>query len=219
MFADDALARRAMEKLRWPDGVRCVHCGSSDVAAVGGNTDAYREGLYNCRACRKQFTVTVGTIFERSKVPLGKWLQFIRLLNTNRRKNLSSSHLSSVCGLSPKTIARMKARVYPAIDAYTGPSSIFGQGIMKRIKDTRPLPPDLSGDDSKKRWHRWRKRHPLGEAIQSDGTFSLIFGSELKRADSTEKLLRLLLNAKKPKERIAARIPKAHRRRNIVHSP
>ena len=66
-------ARQHLESLRWPNGAICVHCGSENVCRLDGK--ATRPGVYKCRerGCRKQFTVTVGTIFERSHIPLNKW--------------------------------------------------------------------------------------------------------------------------------------------------
>src|SRR6266581_790193 len=77
-FPDDDAARAYLESMRWPDGVVCPHCGiigtAYKIAANPGKK--VRPGLYQCRekGCSKQFTVTVGTVFEDSKVPLHKWL-------------------------------------------------------------------------------------------------------------------------------------------------
>src|SRR5262245_3354653 len=75
----EADARRMLERLRWPDGKpACPHCGTVGEAKrmkSGDETEhRLREGVLNCRACRKPFTVTVGTIFEGSHIPLNLWL-------------------------------------------------------------------------------------------------------------------------------------------------
>lgn len=73
IYHDKDKAREHLEAIRWPDGPICPHCGVVDNAAeLRGK--AHRPGVYKCRDCRKQFSVTVGTVFERSKVPLNKWL-------------------------------------------------------------------------------------------------------------------------------------------------
>ena len=73
IFTDADAAREHLEKTRWPHGPICPHCGLvNEATALKGK--AHRKGLYQCNACREQFTVTVGTVFERSKVPLNKWL-------------------------------------------------------------------------------------------------------------------------------------------------
>src|SRR4051812_40857313 len=77
-FPDDATARAFLEKTRWPNGPVCPHCGTVNNAhAIPANVaKKVRPGLYLCRekACAKQFTVTVGTVFEASKVSLSNWL-------------------------------------------------------------------------------------------------------------------------------------------------
>ena len=78
-FTDDNVAREAIEALLWPHGPVCAHCGSLEkLGKVEGKSA--RPGLYYCGACKSQFTVTVGTIFERSKVPLSKWWTAIHLM-------------------------------------------------------------------------------------------------------------------------------------------
>ena len=73
IYHDDEAARRHFEAIRWPNGPECPHCG-----VVGEATElkgkSTRPGVYKCRACRKPFSATVGTLFERSKIPLCKWL-------------------------------------------------------------------------------------------------------------------------------------------------
>jgi transposase-like protein len=81
-FRDEDAARRKLESLRWPDGVVCCHCGSVGTARkiASDPGSRIRAGLYRCSRCRRQFTVTVGTIFESSHIPLHKWLQAVHLL-------------------------------------------------------------------------------------------------------------------------------------------
>ena len=80
-FIDPVAARKHLEALRWPDGAECPHCELINATAVTGG----REGLYQCNSCREQFTVTVGTVFERSKIALNKWLLCNHLLCASRR--------------------------------------------------------------------------------------------------------------------------------------
>ena len=73
IFTDKNAAREYLERTRWADGVFCPHCGGTEKCKrLSGKS--HRPGLFQCGDCRKQFTVTVGTVFERSKVPLNKWL-------------------------------------------------------------------------------------------------------------------------------------------------
>ena len=73
IFHDEAKAREWLESLLWPEGPICPHCGLIGCAtALRGKT--HRAGLWKCKGCDKQFTVTVGTLFERSHIPLNKWI-------------------------------------------------------------------------------------------------------------------------------------------------
>src|SRR3979411_816453 len=73
IYTDEQAARKHLEKLQWPNGPECPHCGVVNEATElkGYST---RPGVWKCRACEKPFSVTVGTVFEDSKVPLHKWL-------------------------------------------------------------------------------------------------------------------------------------------------
>ncbi len=88
-FSTDEAAREYLESVRWPDGPTCPHCGNEDserIYAIKPNPEKkIRDGLYECGECKKQFTVTVGTIFERSKVPLRKWLVAWYLLCSSKK--------------------------------------------------------------------------------------------------------------------------------------
>src|SRR5262245_3067314 len=88
-FSTDEKAREYLEAVRWPNGPVCAHCGNADSAKVyklaANPGKKVREGLYECAECHKQFTVTVGTIFEDSKIPLRKWLVAFYLLCSNKK--------------------------------------------------------------------------------------------------------------------------------------
>ena len=112
VFFDADKAREYLESLHWPEGAECRHCESMDVTKVGGKTA--RPGLYMCNACRRQFTVTVGTIFEDSKIPLNKWLWAFAMLNSGK-KGLSANQLSRNLGITYKTAWFMAHRIREAM--------------------------------------------------------------------------------------------------------
>src|SRR5437660_1568619 len=93
LFADEDAAREFLEQKRWPNGPVCPHCGSCDGAyKLEPKAEAkthVRPGVYKCKACRKQYTVRVGTIFEDSHIPLCKWLMAFHLM-TSSKKGISS---------------------------------------------------------------------------------------------------------------------------------
>lgn len=81
----EAEARAYFESIRWKDGVKCAHCGHADCCKLNGT--AHREGLYKCRnrECRKQFSVTVGTIFHRSHFTLKQWLMGFHMMASSKK--------------------------------------------------------------------------------------------------------------------------------------
>src|SRR3954453_17682881 len=83
IFHDENKAREHLEAARWPDGPYCPHCGSFDAHRLEG--EKHRAGLLYCRDCRGQFSVTVGTVFERSHVPLNKWMLANYLMNASKK--------------------------------------------------------------------------------------------------------------------------------------
>lgn len=91
-------ARDRIEQLRWPDGAACPFCRLHQVTKLNGK----REGFFQCNRCRRQFTVRTGTIFERSHVPLSKWLQAVHLLCASK-KGMSALQVSRMLGVSYKT--------------------------------------------------------------------------------------------------------------------
>ncbi len=102
-FHDDHKAREALEAIRWPDGPFCPHCGNADPDKIAkGEGGATRSGLYYCAACNGQFTVTVGTVMERSKVPLSKWLLAMHLMGASK-KGVSALQLQRMLGVTYKT--------------------------------------------------------------------------------------------------------------------
>jgi transposase-like protein len=96
MFPDQETARVYLESRLWPNGPRCPVCG------LGEKVTARRDGYYRCRQCAEDFTVRTGTIFERSHVPLHKWLMAMYLLVT-ARKGISSLQLSKEIGITQKS--------------------------------------------------------------------------------------------------------------------
>jgi transposase-like protein len=101
IFQDADLARQWLEKRVWPHGPICPHCGVVDQATLMKGK-SHRPGLYQCNACREPFTVTVGTLYERSKIPLNKWLAATYLMMASK-KGMSALQIGRMLGFSPKT--------------------------------------------------------------------------------------------------------------------
>jgi len=107
MFPDQESARVYFEARRWPDGATCPACG--EAMRIGTR----KGGFYRCNACLLDFTIRTGTIFERSKVPLHKWLYAMYLLVT-ARKGISSVQLHAQIGVTQKTAWFMLQRLREA---------------------------------------------------------------------------------------------------------
>jgi transposase-like protein len=113
IYTDENAAREHLEGLLWPEGPICPHCGSIDQATrlQGKST---RPGLLKCRECEKPFSVTVGTVFERSKIKLHQWVYASHLL-TSSKKGISSHQLSRMLGVTYKTAWFMAHRIREAM--------------------------------------------------------------------------------------------------------
>lgn len=96
LFPDQETARTYLESRLWPNGVLCPYCKQGDRITIR------KDGFYRCNACAEDFTVRTGTIFERSHVPLHKWLYAMYLLVTSR-KGISSLQLSKEIGITQKS--------------------------------------------------------------------------------------------------------------------
>jgi transposase-like protein len=115
LIADEDLAREFIEMLRWPDGPVCPHCGATNVYRIAPNiAKKVRKGLYKCGDCGGQFTVTVGTIFEDSRIPLNKWFHAIHLLCSSK-KGCSAHQIHRTLGITYKSAWFMMHRIRHAM--------------------------------------------------------------------------------------------------------
>ena len=112
-FTGEESARRHLEAIRWPNGPICPHCGGADRQSRL-NGQAHRSGVIFCGHCREQYTVTVGTVFEHSKVPLHKWLAATHLLCASK-KGISSKQIERMLGVTYKTAWFMTHRIREAM--------------------------------------------------------------------------------------------------------
>jgi len=115
IFNDEDKAREALEAVRWPNGPHCPHCGSVEgLTKVEGKKRSHRPGLWYCNACKGQFTATVGTVFERSKIPLSKWWLAVYMLASSK-KGISTHQLHRSLGVTYKTAWFMTHRIREAM--------------------------------------------------------------------------------------------------------
>jgi transposase-like protein len=137
IFKDEAKARAWLEARVWPNGAICPHCGNSDPEKLTKlDGDAHRAGLYQCNEpeCREQFTVTVGTVFERSKIPLTKWLAALFLM-TASKKGISTHQIHRMIGVSYKSTWFMTHRLREAMRS-GGLGPLGGEGKIVEAGET-----------------------------------------------------------------------------------
>jgi transposase-like protein len=133
-FADEDAAFAYVEAWLWPDGPVCPHCGLVNEATRSkGKTT--RPGLWNCRPCRKPFTVRIGTIFESSHVPMRVWLQAIYLICSSK-KGISTRQIQRTLGGSMKTAWFLMHRIRLAMDGSSGTGPIGGAGKIVEADET-----------------------------------------------------------------------------------
>ena len=157
IFTDEIKAREYLEAQRWPDGPICPHCGVvNEATRLEGK--AHRPGLYQCNECRAQFSVTVGTLFERSHVPLTKWLAVAFLLNSSK-KGMSSRQFARMLGVTVKTAWFMTHRVREAMREPGFPGPMGSQGGTVEADET------FIGGKNENRHKSKRANPPKKEAV------------------------------------------------------
>jgi transposase-like protein len=131
-YNDPEAARDHLESIRWPNGPVCPHCGAVDrISKLNGK--AHRRGVYDCGHCRDQFTVTVGTVFERSKISLDKWLLAASLMAASK-KGISSKQIERMLGVTYKTAWFMTHRLREAMKQESG--ILGGGGKIVELDET-----------------------------------------------------------------------------------
>jgi len=132
IFHDEDKAREWLEDARWGDHPACAHCGSLNVHRLEG--EAHRAGVFKCRDCREQFSVTVGSVMERSHIPLHKWVLGFHLMNASK-KGMSAHQLHRTLGLTYKTAWFMAHRIREAMRD-PSPAPLGGAGKIVEADET-----------------------------------------------------------------------------------
>jgi transposase-like protein len=139
IYLDADKAREHLEAIHWPDGAICPHCGNcgqETIAAVKGKKQSHRAGLYYCNECKGQFTVTVGTVFERSKIPLNKWVLASHLMAASK-KGISAHQLHRMLGITYKSAWFMAHRIREAMkEDVNSAGPLGGKGKIVEADET-----------------------------------------------------------------------------------
>lgn len=172
IFTDPDKAREHLEAQRWPNGPICPHCGNCDLERIKAlKGKAHRAGLYQCAECREQFTVTVGSVFERSKIPLNKWLFAVHMM-TASKKGCSAHQLHRMLGVTYKTAWFMCHRIREAMaDDVSTAGPLGGEGKTVEADET------YFGKVAEPRMSKNRRGRPFvhqGKAGQKRAVVSLV---------------------------------------------
>ena len=164
IFNDDDAAREHLESLLWPNGPVCPRCGIGETRITKLEGKSTRPGVYKCKDCRKPFSVTIGTVMERSHVPLSKWVLAAQLMASSK-KGMSAKQLERMLGTNYETAWFLFHRLREcAIDTKSGPiggtdkvvesDETYVGGKKKNVHNGKPEP----------------KKHAVVTLVERDGS-------------------------------------------------
>lgn len=160
----DEEARAYLESLIWPNGPVCPHCGSVEVTRLNGK--AHRPGVLKCRACLKQFTVTVGSVMEDSHIALPKWILAFHFLCSSK-KGMSAKQLQRELEFgSYETAWFMSHRIREAMDS--GPLEQALKGTVE-MDETYVGGKPRPGDGKEHKRGRGTSKTPVVLAVERKG--------------------------------------------------
>jgi transposase-like protein len=152
IFHNEIKAREHLESLRWPNGIACPHCENSNQTTIKRlEGKSHRAGLFQCNECRDHFTVTVGTIMERSHIPMHKWVLAFHLMNASK-KGMSAHQLHRMLKITYKSAWFMAHRIRETMTDDDEPLDMGGKGQQVQADET------YYGNTSRRAKH-YRKGH------------------------------------------------------------
>ena len=154
-------ARAFVESVRWAKGRFCPHCGEAERTAPFERAEQ-KHGLYYCNACTKQFTVTVGTLFERSHIPLYKWVLAFRLMMSSK-KGISAHQLHRTLEITYKSAWFMAMRVREALRVGSFDTPLGGQNKVVEADET------FIGGRAKNRKNKIPPKEAVFALVERDG--------------------------------------------------
>ncbi len=162
IYHDERAARKHLESLLWPDGPNCPRCGVMGDRITKLKGKSTRPGVYKCKDCRKPFSVTVGTVMERSKIPLCKWVLAAQLMASSK-KGMSALQLHRMLGTTYETAWFLFHRLREAAwDPKRGP--IGGENKVVEADETY-----IGGKAKNKAFGPPPKKHPVFALVEREG--------------------------------------------------
>jgi transposase-like protein len=162
IFHNEAKAREWLERRLWPEGPVCPGCGVIDQATLM-HGKSHRPGLYQCNACREPFTVTVGTLYERSHVPLHKWLAATHLMMASK-KGISALQISRMIGVTYKTAWFLCHRIRESLRE-TPTGQLGGEGRVVEADETYVGGKESNKSKAKRTYNKTRYAGQDKEAV------------------------------------------------------
>jgi transposase-like protein len=159
VYHDEDAAREHLEALRWPDGVSCPYCGSLEkIKQLGGKSMG--PGWWYCGACNDKFTVRVGSVYERSHIPLHKWLLAFRLMASSK-KGISAHQLHRTLGITYKSAWFLAHRIREAMND-DAPTPMGGGGEPVEVDEAYLGSPGYQFKNEK----GWQMKRGHGDKMQ-----------------------------------------------------
>ena len=150
IFNDDNAAREYLESVLWPQGPVCPRCGVMGDRITKMTGKSLRAGVYNCKDCRKPFSVTVGTVMERSHIPLSKWVLATRLMAASK-KGMSAHQLHRMLNTSYEAAWFLFHRLREAADDIDETGPLGGENKVIEADETY-----IGGKEANK--HAWKRK-------------------------------------------------------------
>ena len=169
IYHDEDAARSHLESLLWPQGPVCPRCGVMDDRITKLQGKSTRPGVYKCKDCRKPFTVTVGTVMERSKIPLSKWVLAAHFMASSK-KGMSALQLQRMLGTNYESAWFLFHRLREAARVIA-PGPLGGEGKYVEADETY-----VGGSEKNKHANKrmgrplmWDKKQAVVTLVERDG--------------------------------------------------